>query len=61
MIYCDIFYDTLGLAPHINFNSKATFQKTTKTRYILEYLKSSFRKYYGRYRDLIKQYEISLS
>ena len=29
--------------------------------YIMERLKSSFRKFYGRYGDLIKHYEVSLS
>ena len=29
--------------------------------YVKERLKSSLRKFYGRYRDLIKQYEVSLS
>ena len=29
--------------------------------YVKEHLKSSLRKFYGRYRDLIKQYEVSLS
>ena len=29
--------------------------------YVMEHLKSSFRKFYGRYGDLIKYYEVSLS
>ena len=29
--------------------------------YVIEHLKSSFRKFYGRYGDLIKYYEVSLS
>ena len=29
--------------------------------YVMERLKSSLRKFYGRYRDLIKHYEVSLS
>ena len=28
-------------------------------RYVIEWLKSSFGKFYGQYRDLIKQYEVS--
>ena len=35
--------------------------KLIKQGYILERLKSSFRKFYGRYGDLIQQYEFSLS
>ena len=32
-----------------------------KQGYLLERLKSSFRKFYGRYGDLVQQYEVSLS
>ena len=35
--------------------------KLRKQGYLVERLKSSFRKFYGRYGDLIKQYEVSLS
>ena len=31
------------------------------TRYLVERLQSSFRKFYGRQGDLIQQYEVSLS
>ena len=35
--------------------------KLLEQGYVKERLKSSLRKFYGRYRDLIKQYEVSLS
>ena len=35
--------------------------KILKQGYIVERLKSSFRKFYCRYEDLIQQYEVSLS
>ena len=35
--------------------------KLLKQGYLAELLKSSFRKFYGRYGDLIQQYEVSLS
>ena len=35
--------------------------KLLKQGYLVERLKSSFKKYYGRYGDLIQQYEVSLS
>ena len=35
--------------------------KLLEQGYVKERLKSSFRKFYGRYGDLIKQYEVSLS
>ena len=35
--------------------------KLLKQGYLAERLKSSFRKFYGRYGDLIRQYEVSLS
>ena len=35
--------------------------KLIKQRYPVERLKSSFRKFYGRYGNLIQQYEVSLS
>ena len=37
------------------------FNKLLEQGYVKERLKSSLRKFYGRYGDLIKQYEISLS
>ena len=41
--------------------SMITISKLLKQRYLAERLKSSFRKFYGRYGDLIQQYEVSLS
>ena len=35
--------------------------KLIKQGYLVERLKSSFSKFYGRYSDLIQQYEVSLS
>ena len=35
--------------------------KLLKQEYLVERLKSSFRKFYGRYGDLIQQYEVTLS
>ena len=35
--------------------------KLLKQGYLVECLKSSFRKFYGRYGDLIQQFEVSLS
>ena len=35
--------------------------KLLKQGYLVEHLKSSFRKFYGRYGDFIQQYEVSLS
>ena len=35
--------------------------KLLQQGYLVKRLKSSFRKFYGRYEDLIKQYEVSLS
>ena len=35
--------------------------KLLKQGYLAEHLKSSFRKFYGRYGDLLQQYEVSLS
>ena len=35
--------------------------KLLKQGYLVERLKSSFRKFYGRYGDLIQEYEVSLS
>ena len=38
-----------------------TYSKLLKQGYLAERLKSSIRKFYGRYGDLIQQYEVSLS
>ena len=35
--------------------------KLLKQGYLVEHLKSSFRKFYGGYGDLIQQYEVTLS
>ena len=58
-------YNTPGLAPRMNvlFWGPGDFEvsKLLKQGYLVERLKSSFRKFYGRYGDLIQQYEVSLS
>ena len=56
-------YDTPGLAPCMNvlFGGQMTFQLTSEQGYLVERLKSSFRKFYGRYGGLIQQYEVFLS
>ena len=41
--------------------ARRLFRKLLNQGYLLERLKSSFRKFYGRYGDLIQQYEVSLS
>ena len=43
------------------YSHQANFNKPLKQGYVLERLKSSFRKCHGRYGDLIKLYEVSLS
>ena len=43
------------------FYSEGQASKLLKQGYLAERLKSSFRKFYGRYGDLIQQYEVSLS
>ena len=55
-------YDTPGLAPRMNvlFWGPDNFP-VLKQGYLVERLKSSFRKFYGRYGHLIQQYEVSLS
>ena len=40
---------------------QTTLKKSEEQGYLAERLKSSFRKFYGRYGDLIQQYEVSLS
>ena len=35
--------------------------KLLKQGYLMEHLKSSFKKFYGRYGELIQQYEVSIS
>ena len=54
------FYDTPGIAPRINVLlwGPGDFPVSYSNRDTL--WKSSFRKFYGRYRDLIQQYEVSL-
>ena len=57
-------YDTPGLAPRMNvlYWGPGDFpSKLLEQGYVEERLKSSFRKFYGRYGDLIQQYEVSLS
>ena len=41
--------------------AKQLSSKLLKQGYLVERLKSSFRKFYGRYGDLIQQYEVTLS
>ena len=53
-----------GLAPHMNvlFWGPGDFKVVSYWKgYLVESLKSSFRKFYGRYGDLILQYKVSLS
>ena len=57
-------YDTPGFAPRMNvlFWGPGDFpSKLLKQGYLAARLKSSFRKFYGRYGDIIQQYEVSLS
>ena len=51
-------YDMPGLAPLINVLFWGRY-KLLEQGYVKERLKSSLRKFYGRYGDLIKQYEVS--
>ena len=57
-------YDTpRGLAPRmiVLFWGQGDFlSKLLKQGYLVERLKSSFRKFYGRYGDLIEQYGVTL-
>ena len=58
-------YDTCtpGLAPRMNvfiLGTRRLSSKLLKQGFLLERLKSSFRKFYGRYGDLIQQYEVYL-
>ena len=55
--------DTPGLAPHECFILRAMrlSNKLLGQGYVKERLKSSLRKFYGRYGDLTKQYEVPLS
>ena len=52
-----------GLAPHMDvlFWEQLNFPISFSQGYVKELLKSSFRKFYNRYGDLIKQYEVRLS
>ena len=54
--------DTPGLAPRMNFGFRepGDFPVSYEQGFPVDRLKSSFRKCYGRYRDLIQQYEVSL-
>ena len=52
-------YGMPGLAPRMDVYPEG--DATFKQGYVKECLKSSLRKFYGRYGDLIKQYEVSLS
>ena len=57
-------YDTSGLVPRMNvlFWGPGDFPASYSNEgYVLERLESSFRKFYGRFGDLIQQYEVSLS
>ena len=59
-----ILYDTPGLAPRMNVLFEGfgwLSSKLLKQGYLVECLKPSFRKFYGRHGDLIQQYEVSLS
>ena len=55
--------DTTGLTPHECFilRSVRLSNKLLGQRYVKERLELSLRKFYGRYGDLIKQYEVPLS
>ena len=53
-----------GLAPHMNvfiWRARRMSSKLLKWGYLVERLKSSFRKFYSLNRDLIQQSETSLS
>ena len=57
-------YGMPGLAPRMDvFILRATqlSNKLLEQGYVKERLKLSLRKFYGRYGDLIKQYEVSLT
>ena len=45
----------------INWESGRLSSKLLRQGYVMERLKSSLRKFYGRYGDIIKHYEVSLS
>ena len=57
------FYNMPGLAPRMDVLLRATrlSNMLLEQGYVKERLNSSLRKFYGRYGDLIKQYEVSLS
>ena len=46
---------------NLNLRVRRLSSKLLKQGYIVKCLKSSFRKFYGRYGDLIQQYEVTLS
>ena len=57
-------YGMQGLAPLTNaffLRAARLSSKLLRQRYVMERLKSSLRKFYGRYGDLIKHYAVSLS
>ena len=56
-------YGMPGLAPLKTFILRAArlSSKLLRQEYVMEHLKSSLRKFYGRYLDLIKHYEVPLS
>ena len=60
-----IFYFGLFLLPSsyecFILRARRLSSKLLKQGYLVERLKSSFRKFYGRYGDLIEQYEVTLS
>ena len=54
---------TPGPAPHecLSLRAARLLSKHLRQRYVRERLKSSFRKFNGRYGDIIKHYEVSLA
>ena len=56
-------YGMPGLVPLMNvlFQGRRDFHLSSSDRDVMKRLKSSLRKFNGRYGDLIKHYEISLS
>ena len=57
-------YDTPGLVPRMNVffpECRRLSSKLLEQVYLVERLKSSFKKFFDRYGDLIQQYEVSLS
>ena len=56
-------YDTPEPTNHMNvlFLRPGDFPVSNFIRYLMERFKSSFKKFYSRYGDLIQQYAVSLS